>query len=124
PARGAQLARDREARGDVVPGQHQGEHRVGGDDVFAIAHGVFPASATRRTQSLPASRCRLSARARASSEPANQNLVPITIQTSGGSMLGSIEDSPNTRMVWPWCSEFHHTTEYRITGSITTPTSA
>src|SRR5690606_40269684 len=97
------------SRREVVPGQHRGEHRVGGDDVFAIAHR--PASAMRRTQSLPASRRRLSARARASSEPANQNLVPITIQTSGGSMLGSIEDSPNTRMVWPWCSEFHHTTE-------------
>ena len=60
---------------------------------------------------MPASRRRLSARARASSEPRNQNLVAMTISTSGSSMLSSMLDSPNTRMVWPWCSEFHHTTE-------------
>jgi hypothetical protein len=53
----------------------------------------------------------LSARERASSEPTNHSLVPTSIATSGGIMLGSMLDSPNTRMVWPWCSEFHHTTE-------------
>src|SRR3546814_6353681 len=81
------------------------EHQVGGDHVVLVAHrGASPSLCT---QSLPASRHRLSARARASSEPANHRCVPITIAHSGGSMLGSIFDSPSRLMVWPWCSEFH-----------------
>jgi hypothetical protein len=63
------------------------------------------------TQSLPASRRRLSARARASSEPTNQACVPSTIHHSGGNMLASIDDCPNSLIVWPWCSEFHQVTE-------------
>src|SRR3546814_12863203 len=74
-----------------------------------LAHRRAPPSLC--TQPLPASRHRLSARARASSEPANHRCVPITIAHSGGSMLGSIFDSPSRLMVWPWCSEFHQSTE-------------
>src|SRR3546814_3766390 len=63
---------------------HDGEHKVGGDHVVLAAHrGASPSLCT---QSLPASRHRLSARARASSEPANHRCVPITIAHSGGSM--------------------------------------
>src|SRR3546814_9501288 len=96
-------------RSNVVAQQHDGERQVGGDHVVLVAHrGASPSLCT---QPLPASRHRLSARARASSEPANHRCVPITIAHSGGSMLGSIFDSPSRLMVWPWCSEFHQSTE-------------
>ena len=35
----------------------------------------------------------------------------VAIAHSGGSMLASIFDLPNRLIVWPWCSECHHTTE-------------
>src|SRR5690606_18950933 len=119
----AQHLGDADARGNEIPQQHRAEHGVGGDHVVHIAHGAAPV-ARRRTQSLPASRARLSARARASSEPIAHSLVPTIIHSSGGIMLASIDDSPNTRMVWPWCSEFHHTTDKRMIASTTTPTIA
>src|SRR5690606_70788 len=108
-AGGAQLAPALQPRREEIPQEHGGEHGVRADHVGQVAHASPPASL--RTQSLPASRRRLSARARASSEPANQNLVPITIHHSGAIMLASMLDWPNTRMVWPWCRESHHSTE-------------
>src|SRR5690606_6725564 len=108
-ARGTQLAPHLQARHQEIPQEDGGEYRIGADHIGQIAHASPPASL--RTQPLPASRRRLSARARSSSEPANQNLVPITIHHSGAIMLGSMLDWPNTRMVWPWCSESHHSTE-------------
>src|SRR5690606_790394 len=117
----AELAPHLHGAGKRIPAEHDQEHREGGDDVTEIAHraGSLPAAgcgrslpvARRATQALPASRRRLSARARSSSEPTNQNLVPITIHHNGQAMLGSMDDSPKTRIVCPWCSEFHHTTE-------------
>src|SRR5690606_38659813 len=97
-------------RGDIVPRQDHGEDQVGGDDVVLVAHR--PVSPSLRTQSLPDSRHRLSARARASSEPANHRWVPTAIAHSAGIMLGSIFDSPPSMLiVWPWCREFHQSTE-------------
>src|SRR5689334_10254996 len=79
-AGGAQFATHLQARREEIPCQHEGEHGVGADDVFQVTHGAAPlVAASLATQSLPASRRRLSARARASSEPANQNLVATTI---------------------------------------------
>src|SRR5690606_9271000 len=97
------------ARRGVVPGEHGGEHGVGADHVFEVVHGALPTDA--RAQSLPASRPRLSARARCSSDPANQNLVATTITHSGQAIEASSVDSPNIRIVAPWCSEFHQVTE-------------
>ena len=71
----------------------------------------FAGSLLQRAQSLPASRSRLSARARCSSEPTNQNLVASTIVHSGHSIDGSIFEPPVRLIVAPWCREFHHSTE-------------
>src|SRR5690606_37876775 len=108
--RRAQHLGDADARGHEIPQQHGREYGVGGHHVGEVGHAA-PPPASRLTQSLPASRARLSARARASSEPIAQNFVPTTIHSSGGIMLGSIDDSPNTRMVCSWWIEFQLTTE-------------
>src|SRR6056297_3092915 len=78
-------------------------------------------STWRATQRFDRSWSNSSFRALSSRAAPKNSLVEITIQISGGSIDGSIEDSPVSLIVDGWCSVLHHSTEKLIIGMLTAP---
>src|SRR4029077_9860718 len=69
-------------------------------------------------------RTRISVRIRMIHNTKNSSVYPSAMRNSGHKNTGAINGPPARKMLSPWCSVVHQSTENSMTGRFTAPTSA